>query len=360
MKNTGPGAQGSSAQGSGAQDSDHNCALGVADTAPTNCLHITCGDIASTTLKQCGVAGQCLPWKDLLCIGPLPGSVDYSAFLLQRALFIKQWTQLPELADASSMANAEQQLLQQSLAADAVVIWVWPMLSNQLMLLFLLDWYQQNNFQGMLRWVDASVESGRYDAAYVSSLIGTEKPLTSAQWHYTEQVWAALRHSSPDALLQILAAGESPLPHFNAALWRYVEQLPDAETGLSLLQYRILQAVQSGHHRPMDIYKAVHRHEQYFLAGDWYCWHVIAGMVTADQPLLAMQHGEVFSFPPKDSSTSFAQQQLSLTDAGLQVLNGEFSTINLLDANYAWGGLTINEAEYWLYDKRSHTVKYVG
>lgn len=89
-------------------------------------VNITCGDIASTTLKNCGVEGQRLPWKDLLCIGPLPNCEDYQEFFLERAEFIKTFMQLEGLPAPEIMARNELQSLQDTVSAEAIVFWVWP------------------------------------------------------------------------------------------------------------------------------------------------------------------------------------------------------------------------------------------
>ena len=324
----------------------------------TERVNITCGDIVSATLKNCGVEGQRLPWKDLLCIGPLPDSNDYREFFLKRAEFIKTWTQLEGLPEPEKMARNERQLLRDTLSAKTIVFWVWPHLSNQLLLLFLLDWYQKNNYEGELLWVDASDKPERTDEDYVGSLNNSEKTFSTEQLIYADRIWYALRQNTPEELISILKEGNEYFPHLNEALWRYIEELPDSATGLSLQQYRVLESVQSGYQSPHSIYKFVHKHEKYFIAGDWSLWRVIAEMINAKHPLIETVDGKPFSYPPVDISDEFDKQNFSLTKIGEQVLNAEISNLDLNGRDRHWGALEFSGNKYWQYDKQTQSVVF--
>lgn len=321
-------------------------------------VNITCGDIASTTLKKCGVDGQRLPWRDLLCIGPLPIYEDYQEFFLKRAEFIKAWTQLEGLPDAEKMARNDLQSLQDTMSSKAIIFWIWPHLSNQLLLLFLLDWYQKNNYKGELLWVDASAEPSRNDEEYVSSLLNTEKIFSKDQLINADQLWNALRQSTPEELISILNENNEYFPHLNDALWRYVEELPDSETGLSLQQRRVLEAIQDGCQTPHAIYKYAHQNETYFIAGDWSLWRVIGAMINAKHPLIETRDGEPFLYPPTDMSEGFDKQSLSLTKTGGKVLKAEISNVNLNGFDWHWGALKFSESKVWTYDNQDQNVKF--
>ena len=341
------------------KNTDEQNSIDISNSKPSlERVNITCGDMASTTLKNCGVEGQRLPWKDLLCIGPLPDSNDYDEFFLKRAEFIKTWTQLEGLPDPKKMARNEHQLLRDTLTANSIVFWVWPHLSNQLLLLLLLDWYQKNNYEGELLWVDASDKPERNDEEYVGSLINSEKNFSTEQLIYSGRIWNALRQNTPEELILILKEDNEYFPHLNDALWRYVEELPDRTTGLSLQQHRVLESIQSGYQSPHAIYKYVHKHEKYFIAGDWSLWQVITEMINAKHPLIETIDGRPFSYPPADISEAFDKQNLSLTKIGKQVLNAEISSLNLNGRDRHWGALEFSGNKYWQYDKQAQSVVF--
>lgn len=315
-------------------------------------VNITCGDIASATLKNCGVKGQRLPWKDLLCIGPLPNTDDYYQFLIKRSEFTRAWTKLEGLPAPEKMARNEHQFLRNTLSAKAIVFWVWPHLSNQLLLLFLLDWYKKNNYEGELTWVDASGNPERNDEEYVGSLINSEKHFSAEQLIYATRIWDALRQSTPETLISILKEDIEHFPYLNDALWRYVHELPDIKTGLSLQQYRVLESIQSKSQSPRSIYKHVHKGEKYFIAGDWSLWHVIAEMVNAKHPLIETRDKKPFLYPPVDISERFDNQRLSLTENGRKVLKAEITNLDLNGCDRFWGALDISGNRYWQYDSK--------
>jgi hypothetical protein len=321
-------------------------------------VNFTCGDMASSALKHCGVEGQRLPWKDIFCIGPLPATDDYKTFLLERAKFIKDWTQLEGLPAPEKMAQQELRLLQDTLSANAIVFWIWPHLSNQLLLLFLIDWYKTNDYQGELLWVDASEKTAQIDTDNVGLLINSETCLSTMQLAHASRVWKALRRHTPEELISILKENNTCFPHLNDALWRYVEELPDSSTGLSLQQHNVLESIQSGCKRPHSIYKYVHRHEKYYIAGDWSLWAVIAEMINTAHPLIETVDGRAFFYPPTTMSEDFDKQTLALTKLGKQVLNAEISNLNLNGRNRHWGALEFSGEKYWQYDKRFRRVVF--
>jgi hypothetical protein len=313
-------------------------------------VHITCGDIAANSLKTCGVSGECLPWKDLYLVGPLPKCDEYQDFFVKRAEFIKDWTQLVDLPSAEEMAKSDQLSLEDTLSAKSIVFWVWPMLSNHLLLLCLLDWYSENNYQGELLWVDASKQLGRYDEEYIHSLIDTEKPISNEQLSYLKRLWNAIRQHSPAKLLEELEAQNECFPHLNQAMWRYLEELPSIANGLSCLQRKVLEAISEGWHSPREIYRYAHQDETYFIAGDWYFWYLISKMIDSEFPLISSGENTCFHFPPKNISKEFDSQHLSLTLIGRQVLAGERCHVSLNGNDRPWGGIELAQNNLWRYD----------
>ena len=322
-------------------------------------VHITCGDVAASMLEKCGVSGRFLPWKDLLLIGPLPKLDSYKEFFVRRSQYIKDWTKLDDLPSAEQMASEDLASLESTLSAESIVFWIWPMLSNHTMLLCLLDWYRQNSYQGELLWVDASKELGRHDEDYIRTLIGAEQKISKEQLTCAESLWEALRQDSPQHLQSILLSETERFPHMNQALWRYLEELPGSDNGLSKLQQKVLEAIQQGSHSPKDIYKFVHRDEQYFIAGDWYLWHLIAEMIDLEFPLICVEGNKAFCFPPKDLVTSdFDLQSLSLSDIAHQVLAGQKCHISLNGNKRAWGGVDSALFNVWRFDSVERKVLF--
>ena len=68
---------------------------------PAN-LIITNGDSAVVVLKQSGIAGEMLPWRDVLHDGPVPGDMGLSDLSVKRARFLvdRGWAN-PETAGNS-------------------------------------------------------------------------------------------------------------------------------------------------------------------------------------------------------------------------------------------------------------------
>ena len=51
-------------------------------------LHITNGDSAVGLMREGGISGDILPWRDVLHDGPVPGGLDLEALSRVRARFL--------------------------------------------------------------------------------------------------------------------------------------------------------------------------------------------------------------------------------------------------------------------------------
>src|ERR1043166_7065379 len=97
-------------------------------------LHVTNGDSAAELIRRTGIAGQVIPWRDVLHEGPVPAGLSLEAMSDLRARFL-----------ASGNGAALPQLLRDFGARDAalraarqVVLWFEHDLYDQLQLIQIL------------------------------------------------------------------------------------------------------------------------------------------------------------------------------------------------------------------------------
>ena len=82
-------------------------------------LHVTNGDTAAGLMREAGVAGEILPWRDVLHEGPVPAGLPLAALSDVRARFIAEvgWGRYQEVRDGFARRDAAL------VAADAVTLW---------------------------------------------------------------------------------------------------------------------------------------------------------------------------------------------------------------------------------------------
>src|SRR5579862_5737200 len=111
-------------------------------------LHITDGESVAGTLKESVIPGDVSTYGDLLYEGPAPAGLDAEAWRESRVRFMAE-------AGYASAEEARQYLKSgdDALAAfsrhEVVVIWRDHRLSDQLILIKVLDWFSRQNLGGV-------------------------------------------------------------------------------------------------------------------------------------------------------------------------------------------------------------------
>ncbi len=153
-------------------------------------LHITDGESVAGTLRESGIAGDVRIYGDLMFEGPAPAGFDPEAWRETRARHMAE-------AGLCTTLNEARQYLQEcenTLAAfphyDEVVIWLDPRLSDQLILIKVLDWFRRQDLgkvkvslicAGHYSGIDDFVGLGRLTPDQLASLADTRLPVRDPQ-----------------------------------------------------------------------------------------------------------------------------------------------------------------------------------
>lgn len=222
--------------------------------APARVLHITNGDSAVEGLREGNIAGDLLPWRDVLHDGPVPetSTLEELSEIRCRALAAFGWGAYPRLRRGFAARDAE---LRKSGTHEEVVLWFEHDLLDQLQLLQLLHWFAREGTHGArlsIVQVDhfPGVEPfhglGQLSGEQLHRLLPTRQPVTARQLHTGADVWAELCAPSPLALAARRFALMPELPFLPAALRRLGEEHPARHDGLARSERQVLQAVAAG------------------------------------------------------------------------------------------------------------------
>jgi hypothetical protein len=259
-------------------------------------LHVHCGDSSAGGLRAAGVPGEVIVWCDLLHAGRLPPTDDPAAWRACRAEVLSASTGGVQSRDACR-AHLERQdaALARAGACAEVVLWFDACLYDQLILVRQLDHFARapapparlsllcvGEVPGMPRYRGL----GELRPDQFAALLPARHAVTPAESATARAAWAALRAPTFQPLLDLLAAGTTALPYLEAALRRFLDELPAADSGLTRLEREILEAVAAGAHTPGRLFAAVSDREERPFFGDTTLWQCVNGLAAGpDAPL---------------------------------------------------------------------------
>jgi DNA-binding transcriptional LysR family regulator len=181
------------------------------------------------------------------------------------------------------------------------------------------------------------------------ALDSTARPLTAAQIAAARRAWAAFTAETPERLATI-AAEPSCLAFLPAALRRLLAELPHVDSGLSLTEERILEALDVEASTIGLLFKTTSEQEEARFLGDAPFFRRVDVLAFSPTPLVA---GVPFSSsrcrggPKNPDYDVFARSKIALTDAGRAALAGRFDHALENHIDRWLGGLHLTPHDLW-------------
>jgi Domain of unknown function (DUF1835) len=330
-------------------------------------LHITNGDSAAGTMRQAGLEGQVIAWRDVLHEGPVPADLALDQLSQLRARFLADcgWGRYEDiLADFMQRDSA----LAQFHAHKEIVLWFEHDLYDQLQLIQLLDWFARqdlsttmlsliciNAFPG----IDNFHGLGQLNPTQIGSLYGTRRTVTAAQLALGSAAWQAFCAPEPTAIEALLSQDTTALPFLRAALLRHLEQFPAIGSGLSRTERQILEVVASGVQEPIAVFMAEQAREDHPFMGDSTLWSYIESLSSAHDPLLHADGG-IFVPPDAGQHQGGLQQVLALTERGRAVLAGQADRLHSGIDRWLGGVHLRGSGAEWRWDAQGRRIVRAG
>lgn len=329
-------------------------------------LHITNGDSAAGPLREAGLPGDVLAWRDVLAEGPVPAGLTLEELASVRARFLADvgWADYDAvLADLRRQYAALDTAREQ----DEVVLWFEHDLHDQLQLAQLLDWFAAHPGGPTLLSLVVIGEHpdvtpfyglGQLAPEQLAALFPTRVPATAEQLALGQAAWRAFRSPDPTEIEALLAGDTSALPYLRPALTRHLEEFPDTDAGLSRTERHILEILAPG---PATLFEAFSRNmdrEAAPFLGDLGFWARMEALAPAGHPLLAFADGRPFARSDDPAQPrEWARQQVTLTELGRVVLAGEQDWVRLNGINRWLGGVHLNGPEAaWRWDRTARRL----
>lgn len=307
-------------------------------------LHIVNGDIVGHKLKESGVDGDVLVWREMLYDGPLT-VLPFPDLLEQRALYFEQ-----ELGVSSALFQAgcrkQEQQLQRLGDYREVTLWFEHDLFDQTIFLYLFHRLNSHAIGNQTQLSYLTIDShpgytpfhglGQLQPDELASLWRQREDLHASIIAEGAAWWQAYADSSPDKLVELLDEKQSKLPISRNAMKFHLERYPSMGNGLSPLENKILRAVDSGVQEPKQLFAHLFAKDTRYGLGDLSFWAYLNRMRGEKHPLLAWNRN--LSLPTYNKPELPTDLKIELTEWGRKVIEGQLNRIELNGVDRWLGG----------------------
>jgi hypothetical protein len=316
-------------------------------------LHIRCGDDILGKLQEAGVPGARIRWADALCQGPTPWGLSPDEWRRIRAQHAAEFYGMPFEQGLQFLADQDE-ALETYRQYDEVVLWFEHDLFDQVVLIYLLDWFSRQSLRGTrVSLINTDRHLGNMSASELAPLYGTQQPVTEAQISLAHRAWSAFCAPDPSSIEHLILSDTSPLPHLAPALRRHLEEFPSATNGLGRVEQMALEIIASGTTQPVRIFHAMQQREERAWLGDAMFWPYLQQLARASVALLKIE-GEG---PWPSHKQHGGPLQISVTETGRAVLSGLQDHVRLNGIDRWFGGVHLQgKSGLWRWDPRLQTL----
>ena len=311
-------------------------------------------------MREAGIAGQIVPWDDVLHEGPVRAGLNVVAMREVRADFLAGcgWGSRDEIArslaardDAVEAASGGVKL--HAHHVDEIVLWLEHDLYDQLQLLQILDRLPIDGGPALTA-VPGDDYLGHQPAARFAELFASRREVNSSQRIAARDAWDAFRSEDPRALVDVLQR-VTDLPHLPAALRRHLQQFPSTRNGLSRTEQQALEAISRGVTRLAGVFtQANHQSEEAVFMGDAAFLFHLRGLLQGSRPLMRVVNRGL------SRSTMSLDDETALTDDGRRVLAGDADRVTLCGIDRWLGGVHLRgRGPVWRWHPSRDTVVHL-
>jgi hypothetical protein len=231
---------------------------------------------------------------------------------------------------------------------DEVELWFDPTPSDQLQLIWLLDFFSScPDVTSRLKVRALDIDFSGAEDTFLAKGNIPAVPVTTAVGETASLSWQAYRSTTPEACFDLLKRDLSPLPLLRPALADLLKELP-GPTGLGATEFRMLELVEAGYIRQSALfYHRGLRRTRVF--GEFELGYLLDGLAHGPAPALAgLEETRTLSRDNlRDRVPAYQRCRLSITDFGRSVLRHEedFGRHNPIDR--WWGGTHLTSDRMW-------------
>ncbi len=303
-------------------------------------LNITNGYSAVAVMKEAGITGDFLPWRDVLHEGPVPGGLCLDALSEIRAEYIAEMGWAPFEQVLASFRSRDMQL-QRFAYYKRIVLWFEHDLYDQLQLVQILAWFSRQKLgETQLSLICVDKYLSELPPQELSCLLNEEEPVSKFQLEQAAYAWQALCSGQPELLLSLIKLDTSALPFLKGAVVRLLAEFPNRKNGLSQTENLALELINDGVNQPRELFGAYQDREAARFMGDRIFWGRLARLARC---------GAI------DWSTDI-EQAVQLTPYGRELLQGDSKLQDKVVLDRWILGLHLTKGNTWMWDDSSQEL----
>ena len=316
-------------------------------------LFVTNGDCAADRIRLLGLAGEVLPWRDVLHEGPVPSGLSSEALRDVRARFIAEqgWGIFDEVLDGFVRRDS---MLEGFRDHDEVVLWFEHDLYDQLQLIQVLDRFEGRDL-GMTRLtlVCADDYLGTLAPDRLRILFENRHEVSAGEQDLGHRAWLAFTSPDPEPISDLIRRDTSALPFLQGALIRHLEQSPSVQTGLSHSETQLLDAIVHGKRILREAFVSSQDREERLFLGDSVFAAYLENLSATGEPLVLYSDGTRIVAPRDPASLNgFWDSEAMVTQTGRAVLEGNRDRLGLYPIDRWLGGVHLSGTEArWRWDE---------
>jgi len=324
-------------------------------------LHIHNGDSSANTLKESGLAGDILPFREALSEGPTPQGLSLQDWFSTRARFLSSDYGVDVEACRKSLTD-QHEVISRFREHQEVTIWVGPDLLCQVTLVYLLNWFADqkrgdtrlslvciNEFPGLADFRCL----GELNPQQLASLFDQRREITDRELEFAAKSWNAYCSPDPQDIESLLDEDTSAFPYLHEALRRHLARFPSLRNGLGHIGNRALGLIAEGHRSFKSLFPEFGKSDPGYGLGDAQFWTELKLMGRGKEPLVII--GGVGNLDDA-SANGFHNATFELTATGAAVSDGKTDFIELNGVDRWLGGTHLTDSSYWRWDEENQTL----
>jgi hypothetical protein len=328
-------------------------------------LHITNGDAVAEKLKETGIGGTFLPWREDYTEGPVALQMDGPAFREKRAAWMEETYGIPQALFAGTCGEQEAALARAAAQGEEIVLWMEHDLFDQTMQAYLLHRLARLGAEGgrePLRIQLVTIGSypgiepfhglGQLTAEQLAGLYPGRRPVPAEALALGRQAWEAYASPDPRSVEALLQADTAALPFLREAFAAHLSRFPSVTDGLGRIERAALQAVSAGIHHLLPLFQAATGPLPLFGIGDLAFWAYLRRLGSGPAPLLRLSIPD--ELPRYGDAGPLPGFTVHLTPDGQDVLAGKADYVRLGGVDRMLGGVHIKAAAdepVWRWDE---------
>jgi hypothetical protein len=324
-------------------------------------LHIHNGDSSANIAKQSSLPGEHFAWRESLITGPTPAGVVGNEWRSVRAQHLSKAYGV-DLQECERGLLDHEKKLSSFAEHEEVVLWFEHDLFCQTNLLFLLNWFAQEdtgstklslicigafpgkkNFRGL----------GELDAEQLASLFPGRQQVTSSQLKLAELAWQAYCSPEPGEIEKAAQTADL-LPLLAPALRAHLRRFPSTKNGLGSIESKGLELIHGGSKTFMDLFPRFGDAEPIYGLGDAQLWLALHGLIGGRQPLIRIENGN--SGGDELTPDIVPNAKFELTEPGKAVLRGDADFVELNGIDLWLGGVHLSPDNLWRWDEAAEKI----